>query len=104
LAKIQTQAVGSFDTTTRALSNHLQNPVISGVAALKGGFESEGDGQSSVHVCVDMQDIKNCLLDIRGQLDLGIKRVDLAFQLLEQKKCRGCVDKAGEMGLGERSP
>jgi hypothetical protein len=41
--KIQAQAsekdaVGSFNMTTRALSNLLQNPVISGVAAPKGGI------------------------------------------------------------------
>jgi hypothetical protein len=57
----------------------------------------------SVHVCVDLHDIKNCLMDIRGQLDLGLKRVDMAFDLLEQKECWGCVEKAGEIGLGERS-
>jgi hypothetical protein len=40
------------------------------------------------------------VLDIRGQLDLGMKRVDWAFHLLEKMQCRGCGESAGEMGLG----
>jgi hypothetical protein len=56
-----------------------------------------------LHVCVDLQDIRKCLTDIRGQLELGLKRVDVAFQMLEQKKRMGCEEKTGEMGFGERS-
>jgi hypothetical protein len=70
------------------------------VAAQKGGSGSEGVGLLSVHVGVDMQDIKKCLLDIRGQLDLGMKRVDWAFHVLEKMQCRGCGESAGDMGLG----
>jgi hypothetical protein len=56
-----------------------------------------------LHVCVDLQDIKKRLTDIRGQLDLGLKRVEVAFQMLEQKERMGREEKAGELGFGERS-
>jgi hypothetical protein len=107
-AKFQAQAsekgmVGSIHTTTSALPNALQNPVKLGVAAPKGGCESEGDGQASGFECVDLKEIANCLTDIRSQLELGLKRVDWAFQVLEQKECRGSVVMEGKMGLGEKS-
>jgi hypothetical protein len=103
-ARIQAQAEGSVSSTTNTLSNSLQNPVISGEAAPNGGFESVRDGQTAVHGCDDLQDITICLLDIKSQLELGLKRVDMVFQLMEQMKCRGCVEKASEMGLGLGSP
>jgi hypothetical protein len=99
-APAKTQAAGCVNKSLRTLSNELQNPVISGVAAPKGGFGSEGVGLSSVHVGVNLQDIKKCLMDIRGQLDLGMKRVDWAFHLLEKMQCGGCGESVGEMGLG----
>jgi hypothetical protein len=57
----------------------------------------------SVHEGVDLQGIKNCLTDIRGQLELGLKRVEAAFRMLEQKESRGGEEKDGELGSGERN-
>jgi hypothetical protein len=102
--KSQAQVGGSVRLTTTNLSKSLQNPVFLGEAALKGGFESVKDGRSSVYGCEDLHDISVYLMDIKGQLELGIKRVEMVFQLMEQRKCRGCVEKASEMGLGLGSP
>jgi hypothetical protein len=102
--KSQAQVGGSVRLTTTNLTKSLQNPVFSGEAALKGGFESVRDGRASVHGCEELQDITVYLMDIKGQLELGIKRVEMVFQLMEQRKCRGCVEKASEMGLGLGSP
>jgi hypothetical protein len=101
-ASAKSQAACCVNETLRTLSKELQNPVLSRVAAPKGGFGSEGVGRSSVHVGVELQDFKKCLLDIRGQLDLGMKRVDWAFHLLEKMQ-RGCGESPGEMGLGTES-
>jgi hypothetical protein len=95
--------VGSVNTVTSVLSKALQNPMKSGMEAPNGGCESKGDGHASLHVCVDLQDIRKCLTDIRGQLELGLKRVEVAFQMLEQKERMGREEKAGELGFGERS-
>jgi hypothetical protein len=106
--KTQVQATekGAMDSDTPAISvlpKSLQNPMKLGMEALNGGCESEGDGSSSLHVRVDLQDIKKCLTDIRGQVDLGLKRVEVAFQMLEQRKRMGGEEKAGELGFGERN-
>jgi hypothetical protein len=103
-ARIQAKAEGSVSSTTNTMSNSLQNPMISGEAAPNGGFESVRDGQTAVHRCDDLQDITICLLDIKSRLELGLKRVDMVFQLMEQMKCRGCMEKASEMGLRLGSP
>jgi hypothetical protein len=97
-------AVGSVNSVPSALPKTVQNPVTPGVAAPNGGFESEGDGQgqASVHEGVDLQGIMKCLTDIRGQLELGLKRVEVAFHMLELKESMGCEGKEGELGLGER--
>jgi hypothetical protein len=106
--KTQVQAMekGAMDSDTPTISvlpKSLQNPMKSGMKALNGGCESEGDGSSSLHVRVDLQDIKKCLTDIRGQVDLGLKRVEVAFQMLEQRKRMGREEKARELGFGERN-
>jgi hypothetical protein len=70
---------------------------------LNGGLKSERDGSSSLHVQTDLQDIKKFLTDIRGQVDLGLKRVEMALHLLEQRERMGRDDKAGELGFRERN-
>jgi hypothetical protein len=97
-------AVGSVNSVPSVLPKTVQNPVIPGVEAPNGGFESEGDGQgqASVHEGVDLQGIMKCLMDIRGQLELGLKTVEVAFHMLESKESMGCEGKEGVLGLGER--
>jgi hypothetical protein len=105
-AKTQVQvsekgAAGNGKSVTSVLPKALENPVKPGEAALKVGFGSEGDGLVSVHEGVDLQGIKNCLTDIRGQLELGLKRVEAAFRMLEIKELRGGEAKDVEMGSGK---
>jgi hypothetical protein len=71
------------------LHEALQNPAISGAAAQNGGWESERNGASSLHARVELQEILKCLTDIRGQVDLGLKRVELAIQFMEQGESMG---------------
>jgi hypothetical protein len=95
--------VGNVKSVTSVLPKALENPVKPGEAALKEGFGSEGDGLVTVHEGVDLQGFKNCLTDIRGQLELGLKRVEAAFRMLEQKELRGGEAKDVELGSGERN-
>jgi hypothetical protein len=71
------------------LHEALQNPAISGAAAQNGGWESERNGASSLHARAELQEILKCLTDIRGQVDLGLKRVELAIQFMEQGENMG---------------
>jgi hypothetical protein len=71
------------------LHEALQNPAISGAAAQNGGWESERNGASSLHARAELQEILKCLTDIRGQVDLGLKRVELAIQFMEQGESMG---------------
>jgi hypothetical protein len=83
-----------------ALPKALQNPVKSGKKAPYGDCESEGHGHVSVREGFDLQVLQLCLLDIKGQLDAGLKRVEEAFFLLGQWQRMGCVRKAGDLGPG----
>jgi hypothetical protein len=78
----------------------LQNPVKSGKEAPYGDRESDGYGHSSVREGYDLQVLQLCLLDIKGQLDAGLKRVEEVFLLLGQWERVGCVRKARYLGLG----
>jgi hypothetical protein len=91
-------AVGRGPPVTNTLPELLQNPVISGKSALEGGCESEKNGLSSLSVRADLQDILKCLTDIRGQVDLGLKRVEETFQKLEQRELMGLEEEEGKMG------
>jgi hypothetical protein len=75
----------------------LQNPVKSGMEAPIGGRESDRHGHASVHGGFSLQVFTQCLLDIRDELTLGLKRVETAFQMLELK------ERVGLMGSGEDS-
>jgi hypothetical protein len=78
----------------------LQNPVKSGMEAPYGDRLSDGHGHSSVREGYDLQALLLCLLDIKGQLDAGLKRVEEALLLLGQWERVGCVRKAGDLGPG----
>ena len=95
--------VGSDIPMASTLTKLLQNLGKSGMEVLKGGCESERDGALSLHVQVDLLDIKKVLMDIWGQVDLGLKRVEMALHSLEMREGLGCAEKAGDMGHGERS-
>jgi hypothetical protein len=73
----------------------LQNPVISGMEAPIGGRESDRHGHASVNGGFSLKDFTQCLLDIRDELAMGLKRVETAFQMLELK------ERVGLMGSGE---
>jgi hypothetical protein len=76
------------------LPKTLSNPVISDLEVLNGCLESNGDGSSSLHVRFDLQEIKKLLTNIKCEVDSGLKRVELALFLLEQRE--------HSMGFGER--
>jgi hypothetical protein len=63
------------------------------------GWESDGNGHVSLHEGFNLQVFKQCLLDIRDELTLGLKRVETAFQMLDLKECVGCEGKVGVMGF-----
>jgi hypothetical protein len=73
----------------------LQNPVISGMEAPIGGRESDRHGHASVNGGFSLKDFTQCLLDIRDELAMGLKRVETTFQMLELK------ERVGLMGSGE---
>jgi hypothetical protein len=67
------------------LHEALKNPAISGVAAQKGEWESERSGLPSLQARAELQEVLKYLTDIRGQVDLGLKRVEVAIQYLENE-------------------
>jgi hypothetical protein len=69
------------------LPNALQNPGKSGMEAPIGGWMSDGKGRASVHAELNLQVLKKCLSDIRGELVSGLKRVESVIQILEVKSC-----------------
>jgi hypothetical protein len=71
------------------LPNALQNPGKSGMEAPIGGWLSDGKGRASVHAELNLQVLKKCLSDIRGELVSGLKRVESIFQMLEVKELVG---------------
>jgi hypothetical protein len=77
-------------TVTKARDNGnfktLQNPTKSGLPASNMDRESEGSGHETEGRGFDLQEITKHLMDIRGQLVLGLKRVEEVFQLLERRK------------------
>jgi hypothetical protein len=79
----------------------LQNPEKSGMEASMQGWESEGHGHASVHDGFNLQGFTKCLVDIRDELTLGLKRVEMAFQMLNLKERVGWEGKNGVMGFGE---
>jgi hypothetical protein len=91
-------AVGKVKSMICVLPEALENPVKPGEAALKEGF-----GFVTVHEGVDFQGLKNCLTDIRGQLELGLKRVEEVFRMLDQKEPRGAEANDVVLGSGERN-
>jgi hypothetical protein len=104
-AKVQVQLSGKCTEDSGSppakstLPKPLPNPAISGLEALKSCEESEGDGSSSLCVRVELLDLRKLLTDIRGDVDLGLKRVDRVLCSLEQRKGMDRVDKAGVLGL-----
>jgi hypothetical protein len=83
------------------LAQTLPNPIKSGLEVQNGGVESEGDGSLSLYVRADLQDIKKLLTDIRGEVDLRLKRVESVLYKLEQNEGMGRMVKAGpELGCG----
>jgi hypothetical protein len=86
------------------LSKNLQYPGRSGVAAMKEGTVSERDGQGFVQAGVDPQDFMNCLMDIKRQLELGLVRVEQAFQLVGLKEQAQHEAGPGERGCGASKP
>jgi hypothetical protein len=84
-------------TVTKARDNGnfkiLQDPTKSGLPASNMVRESEGSGHETEGSGLDLQEITKHLMDIRGQLVLGLKRVEEVFQLLERRK--GQVGSAG---------
>jgi hypothetical protein len=66
-----------------------QNPAISGAAAQNGGWESKRNGVTSLQAHAELQEVLKCLTVIRGQVDLGLKRAELAIQFLEQGESMG---------------
>jgi hypothetical protein len=70
----------------------------SGMAAPNGVRESERSGHAFVQGGLDLQEFTKYLMDIRGQLVLGLRRVEEAFHMLEMRM--GRVGNAGEMGFG----
>jgi hypothetical protein len=66
-----------------------QNPAISGATTQNGGWESERNGVKSSQARDELQEVLKCLTVIRGQVDLGLKRAELAIQFLEQGKSMG---------------
>jgi hypothetical protein len=98
--KFQAQEEGHDCNNLNFLSKSLQNPGRGGVAESKEGNVSEKNGQEIVLSCVDLQDIKSCLVDIRSQLVLGMQRVERAFLLLDMKERVDGMGKAGDMGCG----
>jgi hypothetical protein len=86
-------------TTARGNGNlkNLQDPMKSGLSAPNVVRESE-NGHAPVQGDLDLQDISNHLTGIRGQLMLGLKRVDEVFQMLERHM--GQVGNTWLMGPG----
>jgi hypothetical protein len=74
----------------------LQDPTKSGLPALNTVRESEGSGHETKGNGLDLQEITEHLMDIRGQLVLGLKRVEEVFLLLERRK--GQVGYTGVLG------
>jgi hypothetical protein len=66
-----------------------QNPAICGAAAQNGGWESKRNGVTSLQARAELQEVLKCLTVIRGQVDLGLKRAELAIQFLEQGESMG---------------
>jgi hypothetical protein len=87
-------------TVTKARDNGnfkiLQDPTKSGLPASNMVRESEGSGHETEGSGLDLQEITKHLMDIRGQLVLGLKRVEEVFQLLERRK--GQVGQVGSAG------
>jgi hypothetical protein len=87
-------------TMTKARDNGvfkiLQDPTKSGLPALNTVRESEGSGHETEGNGLDLQEITEHLMDIRGQLVLGLKRVEEVFRLLERRK--GQVGYSGVLG------
>jgi hypothetical protein len=101
-AKFQAQTTekGARDSglpESNTLPEPLQYPAISGLAGLEGGCESERYGLS-LSVREVLQDLSNCLKDIKGQVDRGLLRVEQTFQKLEKKELLGSEGKVGDMG------
>jgi hypothetical protein len=100
----QAQEEGHVSKKPSLLSKNLQYPGRSGVAAMKEGTVSERDGQGYVQSGVDLQEFTNCLMDIKRQLELGLLRVEQAFQLVGLKEQAQHEDGPGEMGCGASKP
>jgi hypothetical protein len=81
-----------------SLPEPLQYPMISGMAGLEGGCESERYGLS-LSVREVLQDFSNCLKDIKGQVDRGLLRVEQTIQKLEKKELLGFEGIVGDMGF-----
>jgi hypothetical protein len=79
----------------------LQDPMKSGLPALNRDRESEGSGHASLLGGFDLQEVTKFLTDIRGQLVLGLKRVEEFSQKLEMSM--GQVGNDANMGLGENN-
>jgi hypothetical protein len=87
-------------TVTKARDNGkfktLQDPTKSGLPAPNLVRESEGCAHASVQDGLDLQEISKHLSVIRGQLFLGLKRVEEVFRLLERSM--GQVGNTGVLG------
>jgi hypothetical protein len=70
----------------------------SGMAAPNGVRESERSGHAFVQGGIDLQEFTKNLTDIRGQLVLGLRRVEESLHMLEMRM--GRVGNAGELGFG----
>jgi hypothetical protein len=80
------------------LPETLHDPMKSGMAAPNVVRESERSGHAFVQGGLNLQEFTKYLMDIRGQLVLGLRRVEKAFHMLEM--CMGRVGNAGVMGFG----
>jgi hypothetical protein len=96
-AQVKEKGVMGNGNKASMLIRTLQNPVKSGMEAPIGGRESDRHGHASVHGGFSLQVFTQCLLDIRDELTMGLKRVETAFQMLELK------ERVGLMGSGEDS-
>jgi hypothetical protein len=97
MSQVQAKEKGVMGNGNKAsvLIRTLQNPVNSGMEAPIGDRESDRHGHASVHGGFSLQDFTQCLLDIRDELTMGLKRVETAFQMLELK------ERVDLMGSGE---
>jgi hypothetical protein len=102
-SQVQAKEKGVMGNGNKAslLFKTLQNPEKSGMEASIQGWESEGQGHASVHDGLNLQGLTKCLVDIRDELTLGLKRVEMAFQMLNLKERVGWDGKNGVMGFGE---